>query len=40
MRQNAREEFDGKYTAEKNYDTLIHIYETAIERVKSSRMTQ
>ena len=40
MRQNAREEFDGKYTAKKTNDTLIHIYETAIERVKSSRMTQ
>jgi glycosyltransferase involved in cell wall biosynthesis len=40
MRQNARAEFDAKYTAEKNYDTLIHIYETAIERLKSVRMTQ
>jgi glycosyltransferase involved in cell wall biosynthesis len=37
MRQNAREEFDAKYTAEKNYDTLIHIYETAIKRLKSTR---
>jgi glycosyltransferase involved in cell wall biosynthesis len=37
MRQNARAEFDAKYTPEKNYDTLIHTYETAIERAKSLR---
>ena len=40
MRQNARAEFEAKYTAEKNYHTLIRIYETAIERVKSLRMMQ
>jgi glycosyltransferase involved in cell wall biosynthesis len=40
MRQNAREEFDAKYTAKKSYHALIHIYETAITRVKSPRMTQ
>jgi glycosyltransferase involved in cell wall biosynthesis len=34
MRQNARAEFDAKYAAEKNYDTLIQIYLTAIERVR------
>jgi glycosyltransferase involved in cell wall biosynthesis len=40
MRQNARAEFEAKYTVEKNYETLIHIYETAIERVKSAGMTR
>jgi glycosyltransferase involved in cell wall biosynthesis len=40
MRRNARAEFEAKYTAEKNYETLIHIYETAIESVKSARMAR
>jgi len=40
MRQNARSEFEAKYTAEGNYEILIGIYEDAIERVKSARMTQ
>ena len=40
MRRNARAEFDANYTAAKNYDMLIHIYETAIERVRSLRTTQ
>ena len=40
MRQNARAEFDAKYTAERNYDTLIDIYETAIKQVNSVKMRQ
>jgi glycosyltransferase involved in cell wall biosynthesis len=35
MRLNARAEFDAKYTADKNYDALMNIYQTAIECVNS-----
>jgi len=31
MGRNARTEFEAKYTAEKNYDMLMHIYQKAIE---------
>jgi glycosyltransferase involved in cell wall biosynthesis len=40
MRQNARAEFEAKYRAERNYETLIHIYETAIERLDSAKRTR
>ena len=39
MRRNARAEFEAKYTAKTNYETLIRIYESAIDRVKSERTT-
>lgn len=32
MRQNARAEFEAKYTAEDNYQRLVEIYQTAIEQ--------
>jgi hypothetical protein len=32
MRREARAEFEAKYTAEKNYERLIEIYELAAEQ--------
>ena len=32
MRRNARTEFEAKYTADRNYAMLLHIYEAAIHR--------
>jgi glycosyltransferase involved in cell wall biosynthesis len=40
MRQNARLEFETRYTAELNYDGLIRIYERAIEHANSEKMTR
>lgn len=37
MRQNARREFEDKYTAARNYDVLMEIYDDAIERRNSTR---
>ena len=34
MRREARSEFEAKYTADRNYDRLMEIYQLAIERVK------
>ncbi len=34
MRKGARAEFEAKYTAERNYQILMDIYRTTIERVK------
>ena len=40
MRQNARAEFETKYAAERNYEILMRIYKTAVERLNSARMTR
>jgi hypothetical protein len=32
MSKNARSEYEKKYTAEKNYELLMNIYNLAIER--------
>jgi hypothetical protein len=37
MREGARAEFVAKYTAERNYQMLMKIYETTIERVERER---
>ena len=37
MGKNARKEFEAKYTAEKNYEMLMDIYQTTIDRKKKSR---
>jgi glycosyltransferase involved in cell wall biosynthesis len=34
MREEVRAEFEAKYTAERNYLTLMEIYEAALERKK------
>jgi glycosyltransferase involved in cell wall biosynthesis len=38
MGQNARKEFENKYTAEQNYQMLIDIYRQAIENHRSNKM--
>ena len=37
MRKEARAEFEAKYTAERNYVTLMDIYEKAIESARRGR---
>jgi glycosyltransferase involved in cell wall biosynthesis len=34
MRRAARQEFEAKYTADRNYDRLLNIYQTAIQRAR------
>ena len=40
MRQGARNVYEAKYTAELNYEMLIDIYETAIERSRERLTVQ
>jgi glycosyltransferase involved in cell wall biosynthesis len=37
MRVAARREFEGKYTAERNYKMLMEIYDLAIENARGRR---
>jgi glycosyltransferase involved in cell wall biosynthesis len=37
MRREARAEFEGKYTAQRNYEIMLRLYELAIERSRSQR---
>ena len=40
MGQEARDEYEKKYTAERNYQMLVNIYETAIERSRKKTTIQ
>ncbi len=40
MRQEARAEYESKYTAELNYKMLMDIYKTAIERAREKPTIQ
>jgi glycosyltransferase involved in cell wall biosynthesis len=39
MGVNARKEFEAKYTAEKNYQMLMEIYQKAIKNHRNSKKT-
>jgi glycosyltransferase involved in cell wall biosynthesis len=35
MRRAARQEFEAKYTADRNHDMLLNIYQTAMQRARA-----
>jgi glycosyltransferase involved in cell wall biosynthesis len=40
MRVAARQEFEAKYSGDRNYDQLLAIYQTASERVRSAHRSK